>query len=104
MPRYYRAQLVARQLGLPIPLPPWTVSNPFSWRWLPLTDRDACEFLTCELSDLERWIDAFDLPVHDRYGRRAYFRAQLLAWVMGKPVPDEPDWEAWDAALAKYKL
>lgn len=102
MPRYYRAQLVAWQLGLPIPLPPWTASNPFDWLWMPLTDRDACEFLRCEPADLESWVTSSGLPIQDRYGRRFYFRAQLLAWILNQPIPATPTWEDWEAARAKY--
>lgn len=86
-----------------MPVPPWTATNPFDWLWVPLTDRETCEFLTCESAELEHWISSSKLPVQERYGRRYFFRAQLLAWVLNKPVPDEPEWEEWEAAIAKYK-
>lgn len=70
MPRYYQAQPVAWQLGLPILLPPWTATNPFDWLWFPLTDLDAYPFLKCEITDLEQWSGSFGLPALDRLGSR----------------------------------
>lgn len=91
-PRFFRAQLLAWQLGLPIPLPPWRASTPMDWLWFPLRDREAVDVLGCSLDILEGWIRDQKLPCTVFPGIRYFFRAQLLAWILGKPVPENPRW------------
>lgn len=92
-PRYYRAQLVSWQLGLPIPLPPWSSSSPMDWLWFPLSPEEAAGFLRCGNQDLETWQQERDLPCRSFPGVRYYFRAQLLAWLLEEPIPQSPRWE-----------
>lgn len=93
-PRYYRAQLVAWQLGLPIPLPPWSASTPMDWLWFPLTAVDAARFLHCRVDDLDAWQRDRGLPGPAVHGLPYFYRAQLLAWLLGEPIPRAPRWEA----------
>jgi hypothetical protein len=92
-PRYDRAQLIAWQPGLPIPLPPWSGTTPIDWLWFPLSPEEAARFLRSQQADVETRERKRDLPFVAFPSVRHYFWTQLLTWLLGQPIPQAPRWD-----------